>query len=122
MTPRLRIRPRLEVYVHEMVRYAVLLRRDHVQVLLEVRGGDQLDGDTGALCVTGPTMATLEGRSERSAWGRRLISHLYCSHYSSAPVSAISGDSEGVQPGHPGRGQRAQNLAAASTTLAWWAR
>jgi len=38
------MRPRLEVDVHEMVRHAVLLRRDHDQVLVEVRGGDQLDG------------------------------------------------------------------------------
>ena len=89
-----------------MVRYAVLLRRDHEQVLLEVCGGDQLDGDTGALCVTGPTMATLEGRSERSAWGRRLISHLYGSHYSSPPVTGISGRSAGLQ-----RAQRRANGA-----------
>ena len=30
VTPRLRIRPRLGVYVHDMVRYAVLLRRDRL--------------------------------------------------------------------------------------------
>ena len=42
--PRLRIHPGLEVDVHDMVHHAVLLRRDQDQLLLEVHGGDQLEG------------------------------------------------------------------------------
>ena len=57
-------------------------------------------------CAQLPAIATLEGRSGRSAWGRRLISHLYCSHYSSPPVTGISGRSAGLQ-----RAQRRANGA-----------
>jgi hypothetical protein len=55
-------------------------------------------------CAQLPAIATLEGRSGRSAWGRRLISHLYGSHYSSPPVTGISGRSAGLQ-----RAQRRAN-------------
>jgi len=67
-------------------------------------------------CAQLPAIATLEGRSGRSAWGRRLISHLYGSHYSSPPVTGISGRSAGLQ-----RAQRRANgpcgvlVAAAGT-------
>jgi hypothetical protein len=57
-------------------------------------------------CAQLPAIATLEGRSGRSAWGRRLISHLYGSHYSSPPVTGISGRSAGLQ-----RAQRRANGA-----------
>ena len=49
VAPRLLIRPGLQVDVHEMVRHAVLLRQDHDQLLVEVRGGDQLDGVSSAM-------------------------------------------------------------------------
>jgi len=44
-----------------------------------------------------PAMGTLEARNERSTWGRRRISHPYCSHYSFAPVIGVSGHSAALQ-------------------------
>ena len=73
-------------------------------------------GETGRDSVPSvPAMATLEGRSGRSAWGRRLISHLYGSHYSSPPVIGISGRSAGLQRAR----RRANELRQGPAAFSW---